>query len=73
MSIRELVSADELVEHPSHYNVGSIEAIDFIEAWELNFSLGNAIKYIVRADHKGNRRQDLEKALFYIRRELERG
>jgi len=66
------MSAKEMVNHPDHYNAGSIEAIDFIEAWELNFSLGNAVKYLVRADHKGNRKQDLQKALFYIQREIER-
>ena len=35
----------ETVNHPSHYNQG-IEAIEIIESWDLNFSLGNAIKYI---------------------------
>lgn len=60
------------VNHPSHYNVGKIEVIDAIEAWELNFSLGNAVKYIARADHKGNPIEDLEKARWYIDREIER-
>ena len=66
------MSSKDMVNHPDHYNAGSIEAIDFIEAWDLNFSLGNAVKYIVRADHKGNREQDLRKALFYIQREVGR-
>jgi len=66
------MSNKDMVNHPSHYNAGSIEAIDFIEAWDLNFALGNALKYIVRADHKGNRKQDLMKALFYIQREIDR-
>lgn len=60
------------VNHPSHYNVGKIEVIDAIEAWELNFSLGNAVKYIARADHKGKPIEDLEKARWYIDREIER-
>lgn len=60
------------VNHPSHYNVGKIEVIDAIEAWELNFSLGNAVKYIARADHKGQPIEDLEKARWYIDREIER-
>lgn len=60
------------VSHPYHYNVGKIEVIDAIEAWELNFSLGNAVKYIARADHKGNPIEDLEKARWYIDREIER-
>lgn len=58
------------VNHPAHYKVGGIETIDFIEAKKLNYNLGNAVKYITRADHKGNRAQDLEKALWYIKREL---
>lgn len=60
------------VNHPFHYNVGKIEVIDAIEAWELNFSLGNAVKYIARADHKGKPIEDLEKARWYIDREIER-
>lgn len=59
------------VNHPAHYKVGGIETIDFIEAKKLNYNLGNAVKYITRADHKGNRKQDLEKALWYIKRELQ--
>jgi hypothetical protein len=59
------------VNHPVHYKVGGIETIDFIEAKKLNYSLGNAVKYITRADHKGNRREDLEKARWYINREIE--
>lgn len=62
----------ETVNHPNHYNIGKIEAIDFIEDWGLNFSLGNAIKYIVRAPYKGNQVEDLEKAIWYLNRELER-
>jgi len=62
----------EKANHPSHYNVGKFEVIDVIEDWKLNFNLGNAIKYIARADHKGNKVQELEKALWYIKREFER-
>lgn len=60
------------VEHPSHYNVGNIEVIDAIEDWKLNFNLGNAVKYIARADHKGKPIEDLAKARWYIEREIER-
>ncbi len=60
------------VDHPSHYNVGKIEVIDAIEDWGLNFSLGNAVKYIARADHKGKPIEDLQKARWYIEREIER-
>lgn len=60
------------VNHPAHYNTGNIEVIDAIEDWGLGFSLGNAVKYIARADHKGKPVEDLEKAVWYIRREIER-
>ena len=59
------------VEHPKHYNQGNIEVIDAIEDWELGFSLGNVIKYIARCEHKGNKLIDLEKAMFYLEREIE--
>ena len=65
------VEAD-MVNHPQHYNKGKYEVIDVIEDWGLGFCLGNAIKYIARCEHKGNRKQDLEKAIFYLKRELER-
>lgn len=50
------------VNHPAHYTMGSIEVIDFIEAWKLDFCTGNVVKYVVRAPHKGNELEDLEKA-----------
>jgi len=59
------------VNHPAHYKVGGIETIDFIEAKRLNYNMGNAVKYITRADHKGSRKQDLEKAVWYLKRELD--
>lgn len=60
------------VDHPQHYNVGKIEVIDFIESAGLNFCLGNVVKYVSRADHKGKPIEDLEKALWYLQRELDR-
>lgn len=60
------------VDHPSHYNQGTIEVIDAIEDWNLNFCLGNAIKYIVRCAYKGHKKEDLEKAIWYLNRELEK-
>ena len=59
------------VDHPKHYNQG-IEPIDIIESWKLNFSLGNAIKYILRAPYKNNELEDLEKAKWYLEREIKR-
>lgn len=58
------------VEHPNHYNQGKYEVIDVINDWKLNFNLGNAIKYIARADYKNNAIEDLEKAVFYLNYEL---
>jgi len=58
------------VNHPYHYKVGGIETIDFIEAKELNYNMGNAVKYISRAEHKGDKKQDLEKAIWYLNREI---
>jgi len=58
------------VNHPWHYKVGGIETIDFIEAKNLGYNLGNAVKYITRSDHKGNRLQDLQKAQWYLNREI---
>ena len=60
----------DLVNHPAHYKTGGIETIDFIEAKELNYNMGNAVKYISRAEHKGNKKQDLEKAIWYLNREI---
>lgn len=58
------------VNSPTHYNIGKIEVIEAIEDWKLNFNLGNAIKYIARCEHKENKKQDLEKAKWYIEREV---
>ena len=62
------------VNHPSHYTYGKIEVIEAIEAWGLNFHRGNAVKYIARAGKKNyaNEVEDLEKAVWYINREIER-
>lgn len=63
------------VNHPSHYRSDSgIEVIDAIEAWNLNFSRGNAVKYIARAGMKDVNKEieDLEKAKWYIDREISR-
>ena len=64
------LTQDDPVNHPSHYKVGGIETIDFIEAKGLDYHLGNAVKYITRADYKENKKQDLEKAVWYIQRAI---
>lgn len=60
------------VAHPAHYTQGGVEVIDAIEAWALNFRLGNAVKYIARAGKKdpAKLREDLQKAKWYLEREL---
>ena len=61
------------IDHPAHYNVGKIEAIDVIDDWNLGFCLGNAIKYIARAGHKDPDKtiEDLKKAVWYIDRHIQ--
>ena len=62
----------ERVDHPPHYNQhpSGIECIDVVE--HMSFNLGNAVKYIWRADEKGAPVEDLEKAAWYIQREIKR-
>lgn len=60
------------VNHPSHYTAGGIETIDFIEAKQLNYHLGNVVKYVSRAGKKTDHIQDLEKAAWYLNREITR-
>ncbi len=55
---------------PSYYKRGSTDVWDFIRDQELNFHLGNAIKYICRAGYKDSKIQDLEKAIHYLENEL---
>lgn len=64
------------IDHPAYYAEGrKYEPIDVIEDWDLDFSLGNAVKYISRAgrkqDYEGQDQlnktiEDLEKAKFYL-------
>ena len=60
----------DLVNHPPHYKAGGIETIDFIEAKDLNYRLGNVIKYVSRAEKKANPLEDLKKAKWYLEREI---
>ncbi len=60
------------VNHPPHYRSGGIETIDFIESKDLNYRLGNVVKYISRAGKKDSDPvQDLEKAAWYLKREID--
>jgi len=62
----------DMVNHPPHYKAGGIETIDFIEAKTLGYHLGNVVKYVSRADHKGNKLEDLKKAQWYLSRAIEK-
>ena len=65
----------EQVNHPQHYGGedNPYEVIKVIEAWDLDFHLGNTVKYISRAGKKGTDKelQDLKKALWYLERKIE--
>lgn len=61
----------EMVDHPKHYqSKHGVEAIDVIEEFNLNFHLGNVVKYILRAGHKNDELEDLKKARWYLDREI---
>ena len=61
-----------MVDHPEHYKAGDLEVIDIIEAFDLDFHLGNAVKYILRAGRKTeDAGEDLDKAIWYLNRFLD--
>jgi hypothetical protein len=68
------LSAYEKINHPEHYQSKNMEAIDVIESYKLNFSLGSALKYILRAGKKPEEQmeEDLKKAIWYLQREIDR-
>ena len=63
----------DAVNHPSHYTDGKIEVIEFIEDKNLDFHLGNDVKYISRAGKKdpSKFKEDLEKARWYLDRKIQ--
>jgi hypothetical protein len=61
---------NDLVNKPAHYQYSNLQPVEVIRAWDLNFALGNVIKYICRSKRK-NGLIDLEKALWYLRDEIE--
>lgn len=65
---------DEKINHPQHYGGedNPYEAIKVIEAWDLGFNLGNTVKYISRAGKKDEIIQELEKAKWYLQREIDK-
>jgi hypothetical protein len=62
----------ENITHPEHYGgkENPYEAIKVIEAWDLDFCLGNVVKYISRAGKKNNTIEDLKKAQWYLNRKI---
>ena len=68
--IEKLPVHDE-INSPEHYLMGGIEVIDFIEAKNFNYRLGNVIKYLSRHTLKGGV-EDLKKAQWYLAREIEK-
>ena len=61
----------DAVNHPAHCNqINGVECIDVVE--QMPFNLGNSIKYIWRCGDKGNKAQDLRKAIWYLEREIAR-
>ena len=73
----DMQEEQDVVNKPKHYTYGEIEVIDYIEQVtknykpELAFAIGNAIKYISRANHK-NGKEDLDKARWYLERAFEK-
>lgn len=64
-------AVQDLINAPTHYTAGGMETIDFIEAKELGFHLGNVVKYVSRAGRKGESQlEDLEKARWYLDRHI---
>ena len=53
-----------------HYNKHSITALEIINDWDLNFNLGNVIKYVARCRYKGSKHEDIRKAISYLRNEI---
>lgn len=63
---------NNIISHPSHYCDGrKYEPRKVISDWKLNFNLGCAIKYLSRAGRKGDKVEDLRKAIQYIEFEIE--
>ena len=62
---------NDVINNPSHYTEGrKYEPIKVIKDWNLNFNLGNTVKYISRAGRKDDIVQDLKKAAFYLNAEI---
>lgn len=71
--VKNKTKKEDVVNHPSHYNTGKIEVIEYIEDKNFGYNLGNAVKYISRAGKKDPTKliEDLEKARWYLTREID--
>lgn len=69
----EVISTPDLVNNPPHYTDGGVDTLTYIEAKDLNYRLGNVVKYVSRAGKKvsSDPLQDLMKARFYLQREID--
>ena len=66
------MTEQDVINNPSHYKSDKMECIEVIEAFNLGFHLGNSVKYILRAGRKGDRIEDLKKAIWYLQREIDK-
>lgn len=74
--INDVTQAEDLVNHPNHYNFGRVETIDYIEDCLgidgiISYCLGNVIKYVSRARYKGKFVEDIKKARWYLDHAIE--
>ena len=71
--VMERLEEQDMIDHPAHYNFGSIEPIDVVEDWELDYHLGTVIKYIARCGLKegSSELEDLKKAQWYLSRKIQ--
>ena len=71
--IEAMKKKPDAINHPEHYggSDSTYEAIKVIDAWKLDFCLGNVVKYISRAGKKGSKLEDLKKAQWYLKHEIE--
>jgi len=69
---KRMKGVEDVVNHPSHYtsHPSGVECIQITE--HMGFNLGNALKYIWRADLKSDAVEDMEKSIFYLKREIDK-
>ena len=69
---RKKLAEMDMVNSPPHYKIGGIETYDFIRAKRLSYELGNVVKYVTRAEWKGDKMEDLKKAQWYLTAAIEK-